>query len=670
MRKLIGCLLTACLAAPACRDTGGPNSSVALDVVRTGGPLVSQLAEGPDVRCQLRVEATLAGERGVRWVDAMFRWHLGTDTTAAFDSSYIPTVELQGLWGETLDRNAADVALWEVWAGNPFTLELEFRYTVSGRQGSAVAFIDCGTAALDDAPPPNVTISNLQLPAVLEPGRAVSFDVDITAPGGLWETIVVMSGGCDLVYRLPAQLETTRHHDLSILLPATCQLGQHASIGVAAVDAGLRSTSVPVGVVGPITDQTAPQIGAIMFPSPAGGGPATSTLAGQFYTGDSLHVVVVASDNHSMRWLAWDVMPVGIHDSMALLGHDASATIRIPVTAAWVGADQQLRLRARDVSGQASNTLQSQGAITVAMTEERPMVCRTISGFLRDVVFDVGRGRMYAVLGNVNQVAVLNSGTLNESKRVRLHGLPTDADITPSGDTLIVMLFRPGLDVIDLATLPDTAERIAVPIDTTAAFTEGVHVRALTNGRWYSTFSGDTQTVNTLLETDPATWTHRRRPEPGNGTHIGLALGRSGDASVLVMGGGSVFQRFDAGTDAFGPVRSAATGAFRPRVDHDGTVISISADLYGPNLDFLRRLEGTWGGGYTNDVSPDGLYHYRLEGWAVLKARVSDGEVETRTPLNTLWDWDVLRVSPDGQMLVVGDGTTNGLSMMCRMLLQ
>src|SRR5207237_4498366 len=89
----------------------------------------------------------------------------------------------------------------------------------------------------------------------------------------------------------------------------------------------------------------------------------------------------------------------------------------------------------------------------------------------------------------------------------------------------------------------------------------------------------------------------RLRTDAGDGGNVGVAaLERSFDHSTVVLRGNpTLFQRYDASSDAFGPLHSVASiGTIS--VDGTGQHVALGADVYDATLGLLGRVASPFAG--------------------------------------------------------------------------
>jgi len=452
---------------------------------------------------------------------------------------------------------------------------------------------------------------------------------------------------------------------VSVPIPFSCRLGVPLTLSANTVDAAAQGVSRNVVPGISLVDVTPPTVEPMLFPP--SGGSATNLLAGEYFVGDSLYFIFIASDNYALRTLVWEVAPAGFRDSLRVSGQSAAPWLKVPIRPEWTGPIQ-LRVYARDSVGHTSDTVASPlDSLRVYPTITRPSRVVAVDGEIRELAIDPRRGVIYLAQGNQQRLAVLSPATMAVTSTLALGVVPTDLDLTAGGDSLVIALpYRRALGVIDLrqsllavTLLPLTS------LDTTTLDQRPWHVRVAANGKAFVSLQGANPSAYTLLEVDLGTGGQRLRADAGDAGNIaGGLLERSRDGSYLAMNGGPrLFQSYDGATDTFGPRGSAIPYDWRPSVDATGQHVAISLDIYDRTLQFIRRVHSPilFPGVVSSAFSGDGLTLYQGAGiYGIVRSRVSDGVMLDRSLSPVLPD--LVRVSPDGTMLVIVNSNCCGTS--------
>ena len=633
------------------------------------GPFYETTAEGRSViRCEVDLRAAASGAGKARWLDATFLYYFGKERTTPTDSAVLPAAEIVDSWGGPALMASGEVreSGWEIGAYAPFELAIEYHYSgeSGGKPKTARVEFQCGPQVPADAPPPAVSSLTVAPTADVEPGDTIVVTYTATSTMGLWQTAVVLEGACEAYKLFDERLATTATHTVALIVPANCQLGEELDLNVYAWDAALQATARGIAFEGAVSDHTPPVIQPMFFPPRDGGSATFPPITGDLFAGDSLELILNASDNNALRAIVWEVLPSGFKDSVIVSGPFASPWIWIPFRAEW-GRDVQLRLYARDAQGLTSAVVESPpGAITVYPTSERPVRKATVSGEIRSFVVDEKRDVVYLIQSNERRVAVFSLATMSVATTLELPFYPTDADLSVSGDSLVLTSpLDVALAVVDLraATLQATLLPLTALDATIQQRPSGV--RVLSNGHAFVSLEGSTSAAYRVLDVDLASGAQRMRTEASGGLPIAGGIERSGDRSMLVLDGvgDACLQRYDVATDRFGPCRP---GAFSraASVDATGRNSAIALDVYDESLTLTRRVNSVFRGGVpTTAISPDGEVLFQVH-WqlGIIRSRVGDGVMLDRIP-NSIQP-TAMRATPDGGRLITVDSQNGATS--------
>jgi hypothetical protein len=660
------------LALAGCRDTSGPPSNasrdvdVTLRVVTVEGPTVSLRDGLTDVTCTVLYEAAASAVGGPGfWEGGELLFFAGRDRSEALDTLPLSLTEVADFWGGA-QIMAGDTLRTQlrVAAGVPFATKLTMRYRP--RREAIIETLEasfaCGATVPAGAPPPTLT------PLAVEPasgtvdyGQVMTIGFTAQSQIGFVQTELVLSGACDLARSENHFLEKTVVRTIEIVLPANCRNGEPLVITVTALDGALELASRQFTMTLTFVDVTPPTLTPLFF-SPNGGG-AVFQLSGNYFVGDSIHLIPNAHDNHLLSALLWEVLPAGIRDSA--VGFVAGSNLKIPIRESWGTGPIQLRLVARDVAGLLSDVyLSAPGAVQVHPVIARPVRTTQVSGEVRDLLIDSRRGVLYLLQPFERKISVLALSTLTVTRSIPLPAVPADLDMTPRGDSLVVTL--PQSRALAIIDLRDEAAAVqVVPLTILDESTQQMPelIRIVSSGKAFVSLAGSATRAQQLAEIDLATNSQRLRLDAGEAGHIGSGnLERSRDASMLVVQGGpGLFQRYDVSTDAFGPRRNAIP-FMRPAIDMTGQRVSLGTDVYDGTLQFLRTVTVPFPGGVPpTALSPDGEYLYSsFRDPGIIRSRVSDGAIVDRAP-NTI-EPSLIRISPDGTFLVTTDQNRGGIA--------
>jgi len=660
------------LALAACRDATSPRTSldVKIALASTGGPTMSSDADGnPLLTCQLNFSLTASGKVNATWEDAIYRFYAGKDRTTARDTLLIPSADVAQGWGAQITPGERQQSTWNVTAGLPFGGEIDFRYRPNGGsvKTTAVKF-ECATAGVLNAAPPTITSLTVQPPSgELPAGDSLKVNFNVNAPAGVLQVKLSVSGPCTYERIIGGQLQPTLAQTLVVPLGANCQLNVPLTVALGALDAGLQVATKTLATSLVIVDKQAPSVTPLFFPPPVGD--RSPTLSGDFFGGESIQVMPNAADNHAVAAIIWEVLPYGTKDSVVVVNNEAPTFIFPRLQPEWSGPIQ-LRVYARDAVGLTSNVVTTAAdSVHVHPLIARPTRTTTVSGDTWDMAIDSKRGLTYLLQGNDYRIAVLSMSTLQVTETVALPAVPQDFDLTPSGDSLLVLLYgQPQITVIDL-TQP-TRPLTSIPLTLEAALSQApVAIRVGSNGKAYVTLGGTTAAARTLAEVDLATHVQRTRTDAGVDGNVGAGiLAASLDHSVLMLNAAdpACLQRFSVATNSFGACIRPAVN-LSPTMDATGNHFAMGLDIYDASMQLLPKAPGhplVFGTPMTTLSANGDVLFVSLGTLGLVRLRTSDSAILDRTP-NPVKP-TLVRVSPDGSTFVSVErtyGTTTKISV-------
>lgn len=647
-------------AVAACSDSTGPRSSVTVNVTVRDlhAPVLGTIEDTiPSVSCSADMFAIARGTGQVTWSYADVRWYGGVGQSELFDSASFTAANIQSAWGEpTIAAGQSQTMTWNLWATMPFKAVVRYHYSQQGGgQDTTSATIDCGPEVPAGTPAPSVTDLSVQSRAdVVEPGDTVDVTYSASSPVGVWTSVVQLSGPCDVRRIIPDSLKTSVTRTVHIALPRTCLLGRSISAAVGAWDGALQGGARVVDTQISLLDVTPPTIHPEYLPN--GSGSWSPTFSGTYFTGDTVYVIPSAIDNHALRSFVWEFQPAGVKDSVTTTNWYLYDEIRIPIPSSVTGP-QQLRFYAHDAVGLTSDTIAApkDSSFNVGGTLQLPVQSTTASGEIRDVAIDTRRGLIYLLQSNNRRVVSLSLPSLAVARVDSFPAMPDRFDLTPNGDSLIVLLARMGaLGIVDLTQSSHPQSIIPLTgFDTSAlGFTPpGMGVTA--NGTVFVALPSATANMSQLLEVNLETGTQRIRTDAGDGGIIGSGnmVGSLDHSVVLLTGGPTYYQRYESGTDSFGP-RESLDGRGYIALDATGDRVAIGRDVYDGSLNFLRTVDSPIGPCCVSGtaISPAGDVVYQAWWPYVVRSRVFDGAIldRIRNPIQPSY----LRVSADGKLLI------------------
>ena len=648
---------------PACRDASAPTPRIDVDVdaTVTEGPTVTiNSAESATLRCRVTFEANATGSGEAVWDTATVRFYVGGDHSELRDTILIPPATVADIWDAAgIAAGESRVAHMSFGAAAPFAVIVSFRYKVSrGRQPEpAEASFDCGPKLPATSTPPTISTLVVQ-PAsgMLDPGQPITVSFAAQSQVELVKSRVELSGACEGRVNTPEPMTQSAIRTVSVVPLYTCRSDRPLTVTVTVTDATGREVSRSVQMPVTVADRTPPTI-APFFPQPH---PSTThpQRATEHFTGEAIDVNYNAVDNLGLAWLVWEVLPSGVRDSVPVFGTNAYWA-RIPLLENVGHGPIQLRVHARDVTGLVSTThTTAPGAMYVYPTLAPLTRGAQIPGEVRGIVIDSPRGVVYLMQPAQRQIAVMSLATASATRTIALPSAPFDLDITPQGDSLIVTLpENRALGVIDLRDPVAAVTLVPMTVLDASVLQVPAYVRIAANGKALVTLRGSEPRAYQLSEVNLRTGAQRLRADWGNGSNIGsLALERSHDASAVVLHGtDNQFQRYDAATDRFGALRTAAGAPTRPSVDAAGRRVAIGVDIYDEMLLPLRRVRTTNPLPFPpTALSASGEFLYSLVWDGIVRSRISDGAILDRVR-NPIRFAELVRVSADDRWVVTAD---------------
>jgi hypothetical protein len=618
-------VLTAALAA--CSDSPSESKpSLTVQISATTGPPTHTTLPGdptPVLQCELVLSATATGaaKATAQWGAGKFRIFVGTNRETAMDSFSISAQEIQESWGvSTITAGNTLEARWTLTGAVPFTIRAEVTYQVLGTSTPQTAQYEasCGPAAPATTPGP--TVSNLRVsPASgeLVPGQMVDVSYTVNAPAGLWETVVILSGGATAEFRTREQFQTVPgERSRMVTVPANSNPGEPVMVSVRVADALLRVAVA--NAPGPYTlvDREAPTL--LRVATRASFNPRPNDMVGQYAPGDTITATWMGHDNNALVRVGWGVDAPGpaVRDSL-LMNEPGANPLRIPVRPEWVGA-QRLRVWLTDRSGLRTEMVSLADSIRVYPVRNRPTRTAQHTGHYHEALVDPARRLLYLSLRERNEIAVLSLATMTWGTPIALPGPGAGMDLSISGDSLLVAI--PGMNalaVVDLKAAPGTAAALV----NTGAFSP-VAVRVAADGRVLAASLGTLAAVE--LRTGAVTTL------ASESVTSFAALARSPDRARVVYGGGSCRFDYDAAARTVSTCRGLA-GVGRFGMDDAGRVFSRGPWLYRPGETTAHLFANELALTGTSSPSPDGTEVFLSSVRGLLRASV-DGRILDRTP--------------------------------------
>lgn len=620
----------------------------------------------PTADCHVTLTARATGEGSAQWEDATFYWYMGVDRTRPVDSTTASASDVDASWGNSgISRVLDERGGWQLSAGLPFDAKIVYRYELntSHRVRSDSVRFTCGPAA------PSGSVARPSLPVVeLLPhsgpwqlGDTLGVHFQASSAAGLWFTYAGTAGAFRADSVFDEQLVSSAEHSVAFPIPQSASIDTAEVAGVVAVDVFGQQVAASVTTT-PLVDLAPPTLyDTVLIPPHQ---IPSSTFGGSYFVGDTMRFRTIADDNHGLSYIGWRASATGYGDSLVAYGATADTGVMvIPISSTWLGAPP-LTFFATDLAGNTTTITPPPGAFTVYPTLKRPTTTAAIAGGVVDVVFDTARSAVYVLRGGNSQtIFQLSLPSLQLTRTIALPGVPVSADVTPSGDSLVLVLSgQHPLYVVDLRQTTPQATVIPLALDSANAQAP-VAVRIAANDAAFVTTSGATVDQYQLLEVDLATGAQRIRTDAG--TDVG-SLRRSIDRNVLAMWRAGCIERYVLATDAFGACRSIGDPT---SIDGRGDYFAVGFAVYDSTLTLLRQVstvgETFWFDNVGTALSADGVYLYECLPWeGLVRARVSDGALVDRS-IAPAFNVCEVHVAPDGATAVLTSSNplANGINL-------
>jgi hypothetical protein len=659
--------LAAALASLSCGESSGPASRLLVDLTPAIGSMYVNPGppDGwPEASCTVSIRAVATGGGNASWSSGTFRFFIGANRAAPVDSSPVAAAEIAEAFGEASVASGDTLfGGWSVYAGFPFEVEIRIAYTRAdgGRDSVSTPRMACGPRPAGIAGPPAVSTPVITPAGQLQPGQ--QFSVSYTASGQqLWATEVIESGSWEFARVIDEQRQAAVQRTVHSHVPAEAQLGVPLDVEVWSWDAFARYGGAALSS-GAIVDQAAPAAG-VAVGSACCSQPVDTILRGYHYIGDTLVLNLSANDNHRLGKARWELLPDGPVDSILLSSRSWSETRRVPVTAEWASrTGHGVRLTVWDASGQSVQRLVvSDTSLRFVPTVNRPATSAALIGSISVARADAARNVVYVAQPNFQRVSVVNPATLAVASVFGFTNNPSGMDLTPSGDSLVVVIpTEKALAVIDLLAPTPTITKI--PLTALAEDERPGLVAVAANGKAIVTVgvTGIYVSPKRPLEVVLATGAQRIL-NAGAAGQVTQHIEASPDRDIIVLSTDACTQVYFAVPDSLGECKVRPWG--RPTISRAPHRIAIGRSIYDTNLDLVRaipslsgRVEAETPGVFqqsflTSDAQL--LFHMRFNG-GLGRSRVSDGVILDRSPLGVLNGI----VLPGDTSLFHWTGTTN-----------
>ena len=516
-------------------------------------------------------------------------------------------------------------------------------FIATAEAGSTTGSAQTNLTVADGVKP---TVSSLSVyPVVVQPGDSITVSYTATDNVGLSYTVVRLSGSLAAADSLNHGFAPSVTRTVRFGIPATAHLGDTVRVRVVAADEALNRDSAAAAPL-TVTDVAAPIVGG----SATGPDPVLTLLSG-----DTLRIIVNATDNYRLAWIGYRLgPPAAVQESVAVAAPTGSHAWTQIVQAGWLGTSS-VTLFARDSVGHQGQL--GLGPATVVAGIRRPTRTAPLDGAVRDVVYSATRDALYLSQPSLDRVAVLTLGAFTFGTPIALFSQPRGLDLSVSGDSLVVALrASPYLAIVNLTS--GTVDTVRLGIDN--FLNRGPdNVRVMGNNKAFVTITFDGSGYGgQVWEYDLGAKTQRQRTDAGFYGEVteAVPLARAGDRSRLVFliddsccpEDGMVYVTArDTMTVTRGTVNS-----YGPRVSttSTGSQFLLGASLFDDSLTFIRSYAPTGYAGGPTAISPDGLSLYMATDFGYFKVRTSDGavleQVRLPAPLNQM------TVLPSGDWLI------------------
>ncbi|HEX9938434.1 MAG TPA: hypothetical protein VGB15_14960 [Longimicrobium sp.] len=627
-RPALGGLLAVLTAAlTACSDSPSESKpALTVQISATTGPPTHTTLPGdptPVLQCELVLSATATGaaKATAQWGDGKFRIFVGANRETAMDSFTIAAQEIHESWGvSTITAGDTQEARWILTGAVPFTIRAEVTYQVLGSSTMETARYEASCGHTAPASTSGPTVTNLRVSPTqgeLVPGQLVDVSYTVNAPAGLWETVVILSGGATAEFRTREQFQTgAGERSRTVTVPANSNPGKPVMVSVRVADALLRVAVA--NAPGPYTlvDREAPVLMRVATRSPFN--PRPNDMVGQYAPGDTITATWIGHDNNALVRVGWglDAPGLAVRDSL-LMNDPGAGPLRIPVRPEWVGANL-MRVWLTDRAGLRTEMVSLADSIRVYPIRNRPTRTAQHTGHYREALLDPARRLLYLSLRERNEIAVLSLATMTYGTPIALPGPGAGMDLSISGDSLLVAIpAMNGLAVVDLKAAAGTAAALV----NTGDFSP-VAVRVAADGRVLAASLGSLAAVE--LRTGAVATLASESYAPY------AALGRSPDRSRVVYGGGSCRFVYDAAARTVSPCsRLEGVGPFG--MDDAGRVFSRGPWLHRPGEASAHLFANELALTGTSSPSPDGTEVFLSSVRGLLRASV-DGRILDRMP--------------------------------------
>ena len=346
-----------------------------------------------------------------------------------------------------------------------------------------------------------------------------------------------------------------------------------------------------------------------------------------FVAGTTDTAVLTLSDNHGLAWAGWAFdYPYSFRDSVPISGLTTTALVPMSIPSSLIGATPSLSVFVRDSDG--NQTVTTFGATSVGQYVDHPLRTVAFAAAVSDFAFDTKRQTLYLLERDSMRIAVLSLASLTFQQPITLPHTPIGLDVTPSHDSLFVMLDSTNVvAVINLAVggHPTTLVHLApvfdsiVPNDTV---TIGWRIRIAADNRALIVMRSADTGHAAVVELNLATDSQRVIAPPANFTFSSALDLRSPDALTVILPTIPLPPGTSYGLTAYNAFTHVYSSGPAPlsAADGDQLLSSLSSapsvylggrQVYDPTFRLLGHVgfDGLWGG----VIAPNGAETYVAE---------------------------------------------------------
>lgn len=504
------------------------------------------------------------------------------------------------------------------------------------------ALIACGgsdatTSTHVESSAPRIDQFSVSPSNAIEPGTQITVSYSISDDIGVHRSTITLSGAATLEREQNEGDVRAVSRSVNIVVPSNARLDGQLRVGLQVFNTSGKSaqTQSPSMTMG---DNSAPHIsGALLTPNGV-----EATTVGEMATavGDSVRILVIATDNHKLAWVGWRLgAPANRADSVAVSGTQERDTARMTAADAWIGTSS-LTLFARDSVGHLAEVRPTVDRLMVypsrAVTLRRAAVGRMVLDYAYDDVHD----RLIVLLTDSTTIYTVPLGTFTPDAPVHLPEQAGGLDVTASGDSLVIAL--PGSAALGLLPIGAPVSALArVPISFDASIGPGPErVKIASNGKALISLAALTGTAPyRFITLDMRTGAQQKRTDVGPlGSGGGTLLVRSFDRQriLAIYGGGCCYGAglfYEVGRDGFfaSPALEQLGPGEPTTADSSGSGFLIGSRYVGGDLFTPSTIQAPrYSDFYYNPtaIAPDGtLGYFSRGGDGYTTVRLSDRQV-------------------------------------------